>query len=204
MSSIHSISSSASRRAPRRGTQGLNQRASRLSSPRATNPTSCTAWRDRVACDLPDPYPSPPGSHPLDVAGDLDLHMTPNHPLDVGGDSDLHMTPNHSLPPCLYTPHDNDLTVALIKAQRVERRAEKRLIQKRLKRVKIERELYNNMDHETDQRLHAADVNVGIARALRRIAGVEVRGRGGRADRDLDACSDTSASSTTSDLDSSF
>ncbi|KIJ67325.1 hypothetical protein HYDPIDRAFT_108044 [Hydnomerulius pinastri MD-312] len=112
------------------------------------------------------------------------------------------MTHNHSLPPYLYTPRHNDLAIALIKAQRLERRAEEQLIQQRLRRIKIEEELYSNMEQEMGQRCHAADVGVGIARALQRIAGVEMGREGISVDGSLGASagSDTDASSTASDL----
>jgi len=50
------------------------------------------------------------------------------------------------LPPYWETPRDSNLTIDLIHAQRSERRAEARVIKKRLKRVEIEQELYGHME----------------------------------------------------------
>ena len=62
-----------------------------------------------------------------------------------------------------------------MKAQRLERRAEQRLINKRLKRIRIEKELYHRIGGQARRRLHAADVNVGTAYALRHLARVKAR-----------------------------
>jgi len=86
-----------------------------------------------------------------------------------------------------------------MKAQRLERRAEQRLINKRLKRIRIEKELYNRIGSQAGRRLHAADVNVGVAYAVRHLAGV----MGGVVEcMELDALDDSDISaSTTSDVD---
>ena len=65
------------------------------------------------------------------------------------------------------TTTKNDLGFALLKARRLERRVEKHLVQRRLKRIGIEKEYYNNVEHEAGQQLHIADVHVGFARATR-------------------------------------
>jgi hypothetical protein len=76
------------------------------------------------------------------------------------------------LPPYWETPRDSNLTIDLIHAQRSERRAETRLIKKRLKRVKIELELYSHMEQQTDHRLHNVDNSVGITRGGLRACGM--------------------------------
>lgn len=65
------------------------------------------------------------------------------------------------------TTTKDDLGFALLKARRLERRAEKHLAQRRLKRIDIEKEYYNNVEHDAGRRLHTADVHVGLARAAR-------------------------------------
>ena len=65
------------------------------------------------------------------------------------------------------TTTKDDLGFALLKARRLERRAEKHLVQRRLKWIGIEKEYYNNMEHEAGQQLHIADVHVGFACAAR-------------------------------------
>jgi hypothetical protein len=76
------------------------------------------------------------------------------------------------LPPFWETTRDSDLTVRLISAQRSERQAESRLIQKRLKRVMIEHELYHHMDQHAGQRLQKADISVGVSRGVLRVSGL--------------------------------
>lgn len=76
------------------------------------------------------------------------------------------------LPPYWETTRDSDLTIRLISAQRSERRAETRLIRRRLKRIMIEHELYNHMDQHTARRLHKADVGVGVSRGVLRVSGL--------------------------------
>ena len=103
-----------------------------------------------------------------------------------------------SLPPYLSTLHDNDLTIALMKAQWLERRAEQRLINKHLKWIHIEKELYNHIGSQAGWRLHAADVNVGVAYAVQHLSGVMGRVVGCMK---LDALDDSDISaSTTSDV----
>ena len=62
-----------------------------------------------------------------------------------------------------------------MKAQRLERQAEQCLINKRLKRIRIETELYNRIGDQAGRRLHAADVNLGAAYALRHSARIKAR-----------------------------
>jgi hypothetical protein len=76
------------------------------------------------------------------------------------------------LPPFWETPRHCNLTVALIHAQYSERRAENQLIRKRLRRVKIEQELYGPMEEQTSHRLHKADNSIGIARGSLRSCGL--------------------------------
>jgi hypothetical protein len=76
------------------------------------------------------------------------------------------------IPPFWETTRDSDLTVRLISAQRSERRAESRLIQKRLKRVLIEHELYHHMDQHAGRRLQKADISVGVSRGVLRVSGL--------------------------------
>jgi len=58
--------------------------------------------------------------------------------------------------------HSN-LTTALILARSLEHQAERRLISERLKRIKIEQELYS-MKAQTSHRVHKVDNSVGITR----------------------------------------
>ena len=58
----------------------------------------------------------------------------------------------------------------------MERCAEKHLLERRQKRIRVEKEFYDSLDDESGRRLHAADINVGIAHGIRRLAGV-VAGR---------------------------
>src|ERR1700712_2748620 len=76
------------------------------------------------------------------------------------------------LPPFWETPRHSNLTIALINAQYSERRAENRLISKRLKRVKIEQELYGHMEEQTSHRVYKADNSIGIARGGLRSCGL--------------------------------
>ncbi|OJA16909.1 hypothetical protein AZE42_10902 [Rhizopogon vesiculosus] len=76
------------------------------------------------------------------------------------------------LPPSWETPRDGELTVALTSAQRSERRAENRLIKTRLKRIKIEQELYSRMEQHTSQRLRKADTDVGTTRGVSSLSGL--------------------------------
>ena len=86
-----------------------------------------------------------------------------------------------------------------MKAQRLERRAEQRLINKCLKRIRIEKELYHRIGREARQRVHTADVNVGVAYTLRHLARVK---NGVVECMELDALDDSDISaSTTSDVD---
>jgi hypothetical protein len=71
-----------------------------------------------------------------------------------------------SIPPFWATTRDSDLTAALINAQRSERRAESRLIRRRLKRIKVELDLYNHMEKRTAHRLRKADTGAGITSGL--------------------------------------
>lgn len=75
------------------------------------------------------------------------------------------------LPPYWETRRDSDLTIALISAQRLERRAECRLIRRRLKRAKIEQELYCQMDQHKSHKLRKADTAIGISRGALRMSG---------------------------------
>jgi hypothetical protein len=76
------------------------------------------------------------------------------------------------LPPFWETSHDCDLTIAVIRAQYSERRAESRLIRKRLHRVKLEHELYVHMEHTTNHRLRKAGNGVGTSRGMLRACGL--------------------------------
>lgn len=58
----------------------------------------------------------------------------------------------------------------------MERHAERHLLQTRQKRVKIEKDFYDSIDSESGRRLHAADVNVGIIRGIRRVVAVMEKG----------------------------
>ena len=87
--------------------------------------------------------------------------------------------------------------VPLLKAQRLERRAEKCLLERRLNRIKIEKEFYASLDDESGRRLHSADINIGIANGIRRL----VAGVAGRV-REYSGCQDggDENESDTSDL----
>jgi hypothetical protein len=76
-----------------------------------------------------------------------------------------------SIPPFWATTRDSDLTAALINAQRSERRAESRLIRRRLKRIKVELDLYNHMEKRTAHRLRKGDTGVGITSGVERLSG---------------------------------
>lgn len=54
----------------------------------------------------------------------------------------------------------------------MERQAERHLLQTRQKRAKIEKDFYDSIDDESGRRLHAADVNIGIARGIQRVVAV--------------------------------
>ncbi|KAG2741804.1 hypothetical protein P692DRAFT_20822276 [Suillus brevipes Sb2] len=103
----------------------------------------CATWRSNVL-QPQDAYPSP-HSHEtmLQEPSNMDIFC---------------------LPPFWETTRDSDLTIRLISAQRSERRAETRLIRRRLKRIMIEHELYHHMDQNTARRLHKADIGVGVSR----------------------------------------
>lgn len=76
------------------------------------------------------------------------------------------------LPPFWETPRDSTLTIQLIHAQRSERRAESRLIRKRLDRVKIEHELYAQMEQISNHRLQKANNGAAITRGGFRSCGL--------------------------------
>ena len=86
-----------------------------------------------------------------------------------------------------------------MKAQQLEHWAEQRLINKHLKQIHIEKELYNCIGSQAGRRLYATNVNVGIAYAVWHLAGV----MGGVVEcMELDALDDSDISaSTTSDVD---
>ena len=54
----------------------------------------------------------------------------------------------------------------------MERQAERHLLQTRQKRAKIEKDFYDSIDNESGRRLHAADVDVGIAHGIRGVIAV--------------------------------
>ena len=81
------------------------------------------------------------------------------------------------LPPVWETPRDGELTIALISAQRSERRAENRLIKTRLKCIMIEQELYSHMEQHTSQRLRKADTGVGVTRGVLQLSGLATSGK---------------------------
>ncbi|KAG1848813.1 hypothetical protein C8R48DRAFT_778750 [Suillus tomentosus] len=107
----------------------------------------CAAWRGSVPQQPQDAYPETALQEP----SSMDIFC---------------------IPPFWETTRDSDLTVRLISAQRSERRAESRLIQKRLKRVLIEHELYHHMDQHAGQRLQKADISVGVSRGVLRVSGL--------------------------------
>ena len=71
---------------------------------------------------------------------------------------------------------DSDLTVALISAQHLERQAEHKLIQRRLRHINIEKELYSHMESQTYQRLHKADTSIGVAHGVMHVSGLTPSG----------------------------
>jgi len=81
------------------------------------------------------------------------------------------------LPPFWETHRDSDLTIALINAQYSERRAESRLIERRMKRIMIEQELYSHMAQKTSHRLDKANVSVGITCGVLRASGLAPVGK---------------------------
>ncbi|KAG2119857.1 uncharacterized protein F5147DRAFT_647725 [Suillus discolor] len=76
------------------------------------------------------------------------------------------------LPPFWETTCDSNLTVHLISAQCSEHQTESRLIQRHLKQIMIEHELYNLMDQHTCQRLRKADISVGVSCSVLRVSGL--------------------------------
>ena len=100
------------------------------------------------------------------------------------------------------TATKDDLGFALLKARRLERRAEKHLVQRRQKRIDIEKEYYNNVEHKAGRKLHIADVHVGFARAARYLmAGMAERIKE-YADSDGLDCNVIESTSSCSDSDS--
>ncbi|KAG0693480.1 hypothetical protein DFH29DRAFT_1007255 [Suillus ampliporus] len=118
-------------------------------------------------CQRPqDAYPSPTASHQSDL----------QEPPSVDA---------FCLPPFWGMRHNSNLTVALISAQHLERQAEHKLIQRRLKCINIEKELYTHMEPQAYQRLHKADTSIGVARGVLRVSGLTPSGD----DPDSDASS---------------
>ncbi|KAG1906803.1 uncharacterized protein F5891DRAFT_1182214 [Suillus fuscotomentosus] len=138
-----------------------------LSSPRSNTPhnfkpipegNDCVAWCTRTLSQQPrDAYPSPTASHQSGL----------QEPSSVDA---------LCLPPFWGTCHNSDLTVALISAKCSERRAEYKLIQKCLKRINIEKELYSLVEVQTHQRLHKADINVGVTHGVLCVSGLTPSG----------------------------
>ncbi|KAG2156446.1 uncharacterized protein EDB93DRAFT_1247155 [Suillus bovinus] len=124
-----------------------------------TNSLNCTTWRDHIIYDPNAIYPSPPASHET-------VMQEPLSSMDI-----------LCLPPFWETSRDSNLTIALINAQRSERRAESRLIRRRLKRVLIEQELYSHMEQHTSHRLRKADTSVGVSRGVFRASGLTPAGK---------------------------
>lgn len=91
---------------------------------KSSDQTKCPVWRENLTRELPVSCPSPLASNPVKTGGDLDSQM-----------------------PCL-SALDSDLGFALVKAQRLERIAEKCLVLRRLKRIKAEKEFYDSISHE--------------------------------------------------------
>lgn len=115
---------------------------------------SFLAWRENVSQEPEHgANPSPPTSHEADLQEPSSMDTL-------------------CLPPFWETRHDSDLTIRLISAQQSERRAECRLIRRRLHRILIEQELYSRMDKHTAHRLHKADVGLGVARGVLRSSGL--------------------------------
>jgi hypothetical protein len=140
-----------------------------------TQPTNFLAWHKNVSQEPEHgAYPSPPTSHEADL----------QEPSSVSNITKLFMsslvTPDQMdtlcLPPFWETRHDSDLTIRLISAQQSERRAECRLIRRRLHRILIEQELYSRMDKHTAHRLHKADISLGVARGVLRSSGLTPTG----------------------------
>ncbi|KAG2051610.1 hypothetical protein BDR06DRAFT_1010329 [Suillus hirtellus] len=124
-----------------------------------SNSLSCATWRDHVIHDQDAIYPSPPASHETVMQEALSS-------MDV-----------LCLPPFWETSRDSNLTIALINAQRSEHRAESRLIQRRLKRVLIEQELYSHMEQHTNHRLRKADTSIGVSCGVFRACGLTPAGK---------------------------
>jgi hypothetical protein len=103
-----------------------------------------------------------------------------------------------SLPPFWDTHNDTDLTIRIISARQSEHRAECRLIRSRLRRAKLEQELYSNMDKQTTQKLHKANISLGIARGVLRSSGLTPAGN----THEVDIASDSSSVLHESDADS--
>ncbi|KAG1905785.1 uncharacterized protein F5891DRAFT_1182848 [Suillus fuscotomentosus] len=144
--------------------------------------TNFLAWRNNVSQQPQEAYPSPPTSH------EAVLQELP--PMDT-----------LCLPPFWETRYDSDITIRLISARQSERRAESRLIRSRLRRVMIEQELYSSMDKRTAQRLHKANISLGIARGVLRSSGLTPAGN--TYEGDSDASSVLHESDPESDLEPS-
>ncbi|KAG1759883.1 hypothetical protein EDD22DRAFT_848895 [Suillus occidentalis] len=126
------------------------------------------AWHNDVS--LQQTYPSPPVSHKT-------------------GLQELPLMESVSLPPFWDTRNDTDLTIRLISARQSERRAECRLIRSRLCHAMLEQELYSNMDKQTTQRLHKANISLGIARSVLCSSGLTPAGN----THEVDIASDSSS-----------
>jgi len=71
---------------------------------------------------------------------------------------------NLYLPPFWEEPSDSNLTIDIVQAQYAERRAESRLIRKRLARVELEHKLYTDMERAINLKLRKAANGVRIFR----------------------------------------
>jgi len=133
-------------------------------------------WRNQVAHEHPDPYPCPPFSDPVDTGVDVGvwtdfciMHKSNNWYTWQPYHLPYHFTTDDDGGFALFeaqTTIKDDLGFALLKARRLECQAEKHLVQRCVKQIDIEKEYYNNIEHETGQKLHTADVHVGLAHAV--------------------------------------
>ncbi|KAG2132157.1 uncharacterized protein EDB93DRAFT_1255342 [Suillus bovinus] len=80
------------------------------------------------------------------------------------------------LPPFWGMHCDSDLTIALVSAKRSEHWAEYKLIQRHLRHINIEKELYSLVEIQTQQRLHKADTDIGVTHGVLHVSSLTPSG----------------------------
>ncbi|KAH7917138.1 hypothetical protein BV22DRAFT_1052653 [Leucogyrophana mollusca] len=138
-----------------------------------TKVKDCSSWREqvpsKVTLDLLSPCEASQPSAVEDACINPQDSTPPTPEEDIDEDS---LLTTIALPPFLETRRHADLMVAFVNCQRLERRAEGRLIARRLKRMKIERELFYDLGHRLAKRRRVADANVAVSRVMLRYSGI--------------------------------